>query len=137
MFARFKTNIYSKFSLFLATTTEKWVIWGLELTLQIRVLNPNAHDFEKQLFTNVLQIRCSQTFPIKLTWKHLRSVTLLKRDSRAVVFLWILRNFQELLLYMVPLDKCFWNFSFVSLFFASPSELIETRFFLFLSMPYH
>ena len=33
MFARFRTNVYSKFSRFLATTAKKWVIWGPELRL--------------------------------------------------------------------------------------------------------
>ena len=44
----------------------------------------------------------------KFTWKHLTPSTLLKRDSRTGVFLWILRYFQETLLYKTPLDKCFW-----------------------------
>ena len=35
-------NIYSKFSLFLATTGKKWVIWGPELRLLIRVFYMEA-----------------------------------------------------------------------------------------------
>ena len=38
----------------------------------------------------------------------LRPATLLKRDSGTVVFLWILRNFQEHLLYRTLLDDCFY-----------------------------
>ena len=37
----------------------------------------------------------------------LRPATLLKRDSGARVFLWVLRNFYEHLLYRTPLDDCF------------------------------
>ena len=33
VFAHFKTNFYLKFFHFLATTAEKWIIWGLELRL--------------------------------------------------------------------------------------------------------
>ena len=38
-------------------------------------------------------------------------------DSRTVVFLWILRDFQELLFYRTPTDDCFWSQPKVGKFF--------------------
>ena len=47
---------------------------------------PNKHDFQKQPFTNVYQTVVLKTFA-EFTWKHIRPVTLLKRDSSADVSL--------------------------------------------------
>ena len=76
-------------------------------------LNPNEHDFQKQSSTNVLRNSFSKIFA-KFKWKHLRPVTLLKRDSSAGVFLWFLQN-----LYRTPLDDWFWIFWFVLLLFIT------------------
>ena len=46
----------------------------------------------------------------KLTWKHLRLITMFQQ---------ILQTFSELLFYRARPDDCFWIFSYVLLFFAS------------------
>ena len=63
--------------------------------------------------------RCSYKLH-KFTGKHLcqnlffnkfaglRAATLLKKNSRRCIFLWILRNFEEHLTFRTPLDDCFW-----------------------------
>ena len=68
----------------------------------------------------------------KFTWKHVRPVTLLKRDSSAGVFLRILGNLQNnsgrlLLDFFIRFTG----------FFLPPSEVIETRLLLFLNIFYH
>ena len=84
----------------------------------------------------------------EFTWKQLRSVTLIKKTPVQVLSCefckifknpfwqntsgWLLLDFFHL---RTPLDDCFWIFFFFSFF--SPSELTETRFFLFFNMFYH
>ena len=91
--------------------------------IQIKMVFKNSHSLF--VFTSVLK-----NFT-ELTWKHLRSVTLIKRDSSTGAFLWILWNFKNpflqniswwLLLDFFQSINCFSATSFLSHFWWKKVE---------------
>ena len=101
----------------------------------INMVNINKHGFVKQRFTFVLQKRCYKNFA-EFKWKQLRSVTLIKNTPVQMLSCEFCKVFKNPFWQNISRRLLLEFFSFINCFLP-PSELIETRFFLFLNMLYH
>ena len=109
-----------------------------ELIVSVIVqLNSNEHDFQKQLFTNILQKAVLKNFT-KFKWKHLRPVA--KSVKKRLQHRCFPVNFVKFL--KTPFlqnisGQLLLNFFIYFTVSLPPSELIENRLFPFLNMFYY